>query len=439
MNEKFALFLLIFLLTLSYITSAYSTPNQESLKFLSIVYSPRVEVGQSAIISATLMHEKALIPTVTIYYVYFLNQTVLVGGWRVSQAKLEWTNGEGVSIYKAEIPNPAYAEVIPYNSKVIFYLEAKEPFGETLLTCNDTTRWNPYAQYDKYSYLIIDETPPSILSVETMPETPTELDSVTITARAMDDVSGIAKLELTYWVEGTPFIETMNATNTGFYVAVIPPQSSGTKVSYSVKAIDEAGNEKSTELYSYTVAVSPPIQIQQAKHALTYLTLAAVAIIIMAAIYLWRKGWRFPPKPECEHPKAMTLFMLLTFLIAAIIYYQLSQMGSPLIGLLIAAGAVASWSLLDPRAIAFTSNKLRLDRNPPLTLIVEALIMAFVGAITIIASASLRLHSLNHAYMLSVTVGKYVVGLMAAGLILQAIWPQLKDFKFFIEVEELKE
>jgi hypothetical protein len=41
--------------------------------------------------------------------------------------------------------------------------------------------------------------------------------------------------------------------------------------------------------------------------------------------------------------------------------------------------------------------------------------------------------------MLSVTVGKYVVGLMAAGLILQAIWPQLKDFKFFIEVEELKE
>jgi hypothetical protein len=29
--------------------------------------------------------------------------------------------------------------------------------------------------------------------------------------------------------------------------------------------------------------------------------------------------------------------------------------------------------------------------------------------------------------------------LMAVGLILQAVWPQLKDFKFFVEVEEVKE
>jgi hypothetical protein len=398
-----------------------------------------VEVGRSANITVTLTHEKAAIPTVTLYYVYFLNQTTLAGGWRVSQAKLEWTNGEGVSIYKAEIPNPAYAEAIPYNSKIIFYLEAKEPLGGALLTCRNATRWNPYAQHDKYSYLIVDETPPSILGVEAAPETPTELDSVTVTARAMDEVSGIAKLELTYWVEGNERVEAMNATHMGFYVAAIPPQPSGTKVSYSVTAVDGAGNEESTESYSYTVGVSPPIQIQQAKRALTYLALAAAALIAVAALYLWRKGWRLPPRLECEHPKAMTSLMLLTFLVAAVIYYQLAQLGSPLIGLFIAAGTVASWGLLDPRAVASTSNRLRLDRNPPLTLMVEALIMALVGAVAIAASASLRLHSLNHAYALSTIVGKYVVGLMAVGLILQAVWPQLKDFKFFVEVEEVKE
>jgi hypothetical protein len=135
----------------------------------------------------------------------------------------------------------------------------------------------------------------------------------------------------------------------------------------------------------------------------------------------------------------MTSLMLLTFLVAAVIYYQLSRLGFSLIGLLIAAGAVASWSLLDPRAVASTSSRLRLDRNPPLTLMVEALVMAFVGAFAIAASASLRLHSLNQTYTLSTIVGKYVVGLMAVGLILQAVWPQLKDFKFFVEVEEVKE
>jgi hypothetical protein len=67
------------------------------------------------------------------------------------------------------------------------------------------------------------------------------------------------------------------------------------------------------------------------------------------------------------------------------------------------------------------------------------MIMAFVGAFATAASASLRLHILAHAYTLSVIVGKYVVGLMVVGLVLQAVWPQLKDFKLFIEVEEVKE
>ena len=69
----------------------------------------------------------------------------------------------------------------------------------------------------------------------------------------------------------------------------------------------------------------------------------------------------------------------------------------------------------------------------------EGLIVALVGAVIVAASASLRLHSLDHAYTLAVVIGKYAVGLMAVGLILQALWPQLKDFKFFIEVEEVKE
>ncbi|MBS7658906.1 MAG: hypothetical protein QW487_07555 [Candidatus Bathyarchaeia archaeon] len=332
-----------------------------------------------------------------------------------------------------------YAETIPYNSKVIFYLEAKEPFGGTILTCENATRWDPYVQYDKYSYLITDETPPSILEVRLEPKDLTELDAASVTVRAMDNVSRIAKVELSYWVKGFEQVEAMNITQIGLYMASIPPQPSGTKVTYSVRALDNAGNEASAGPFFYTVAVSPSIQIQQAKRALTYIAFAAAVILVVAIAYLWRRGWRPTLKPECMHPKAMTSLMLLTFLIAAVIYYQLAQLGSPLIGLLIAAGAIISWILFDPRIIMLTPNKLRLDKTPPLTLIAEGLIIAFISIIVIATSALLRFHSLAHAYTLAVIIGKYVVGLMAAGLTLQAVWPQIKDFKFFIEVEELKE
>ena len=148
----------------------------EKLKILSLNYPATIDTGQQAIVEATILHNEASLPTVTLYYTYFLNRTILAGGWRISKAELNCTTGTGVSLYIAEIPNPAYNEKIPYNSKIVFYLEVKDPLEEVvLLTCNQSDRWNPYIQFDKYSILVVDESPPEIVEIKQEPEMPTEL------------------------------------------------------------------------------------------------------------------------------------------------------------------------------------------------------------------------------------------------------------------------
>ncbi|MEM3062362.1 MAG: hypothetical protein QW303_02280 [Nitrososphaerota archaeon] len=434
MQKSVIFLILIALISFLLVKPAFS----DNLQLLDVAYPSTIDSGKPIVVTATILHNKSSIPTVTLYYAYFLNQTILAGGWKIVKADLNYTNGLGVSIYEAEIPNPAYKEVIPYNSKIIFYLEINDPLEGVLLTCDENERWNPYAQLDKYSILIVDESPPEIIKVNQIPKAPTELDSVTITVTAIDNASGIAKVKLHYWIGEEETIEDMELTSEGFYAAVIPSQPKGKEVAYYAVAIDNAGNKAFSNIQSYMVASSPLLQSYQAKRVLTYLIVSAIIIIIilaLSALYLWRKGVKIAVKPlECKHPKAMTLFMIIAFAIAAILYYQLNQLGSPLIGLLIAIAIVASWSFLDPRALA--PFKLKLDENPPSTLIAEGLIIALIGGILIIGSATIGLHSLAYAYSLAVLIGKYAVGLMASGLILQLAWPYLKEIEVSIEVEE---
>ncbi|MGQ9640372.1 MAG: hypothetical protein ACUVUB_08025 [Candidatus Bathyarchaeia archaeon] len=438
MGRRSAAMMLLGFLLIQLSCIVVSATGQGDLKLLSVTFPKRVEAGQSADVTVTLTYGKAMIPTVIIYYIYFINQTMLAGGWRISQAKLEWT-GEGVSIYKAVIPNPAYIEAIPYNSKVVFYLEAKELSGRSLLTCGDATRWDPYTQHDKYFYLIVDTAPPKISEMKVDPERPTELDPVTVTVKAVDDASGVARVELNYWIGDVKRLEVMNQTYAWVYAATIPPQPSGVKVTCHVTVLDRDGNKASAGPLSYTVITSPSARAYQSRGMLIYLAIVGAATLLGATVYIWRSGWRLPPRfKECEHPWAMTIFMLLSLLVALIIYYQLSELGSLMIGLLVFGVAVASWGILDPRVTIPVPDKLRLDRSPPLTLMVEGLIIGLVTAVTVAASASLGLHSIEHAYEVATLTWRYVVGLMVTSLILQVAWPHLKDIKFSIEVEELE-
>jgi len=408
------------------------------LRLLSLDYPSSVDAGQAAIVKATILHSEFSIPTLTLYYTYFLNQTILAGGWKMAKMSLNYTDGVGSSLYMAEVPNPAYGEAIPYNSKIIFYLEVKDPLEGTLLTCDSDTRWNAFIQFDKYAILVVDESAPEILTVKQTPKNPTEIDSVTIAVEVVDEASGIASVNLHYWMGEVERVEAMELTSEGFYATVIPSQLRGVEVTYYIVAVDNAGNKAFSEPYSYIVAVSPLLQSYQAKRALTYLIIAAIAILVLALTYLWRKGVKLGGvKPvECKHPKAMTFFMLIAFALAGVLYYHLNQLGSPLVGLLTAIAVVASWGILDPRASTLIPVKLRLDENPPLTLTAEGWIIAIIGALAILAPALVGLYRLNYAYQLAVLLGKYAVGLMTSGLILQLAWPWLKEVEVSIEVEE---
>lgn len=427
------LFLTLFLASVHPSHGGYADP-----ELLGIAYPQMVDVGQPAIVTATILHNESSIPTVTLYYAYLVNRSVLVGGWKIAKVSLNYTNGLGVSIYRVQIPNPAYGESIPYNSRVVFYLEVRDPLGGGLLTCDPEMRWDPYTP-DKYAYIVTDETAPVIEAVAILPKEPTELDSVTVTAEVEDQASGVAVVELHYWIGEEEQVEVMEPSPEGVFSAEIPPQPGGLEVSYYVSAMDRAGNRAFSEVGFYKASISPAIQVYQARRMLTILLVAAVSILGVAAVYLWRRGFKPGVERKPPHPKAMTLFMLVSFAAAAAIYYQLSQMGSPLIGLLIAAAMVSSWSLLDSRANILIPSKLLLDRYPPSTLIAEGWIAALTGGVAVAAAILTGVYKLTYLYGLAVLIGKYAVALMVAGLILQLAWPYLKEIEVSIEVEELKE
>jgi len=100
--------------------------------------------------------------------------------------------------------------------------------------------------------IVAEKTPPEIVSVLRLPETPSYNQTVTILTSITDAVSGIQEAILSYSHDTTEKNVTMTQ-EAGGYTANIPAMPFATLVSYSVLASDKAGNWAESDIYSYIV------------------------------------------------------------------------------------------------------------------------------------------------------------------------------------------
>lgn len=98
------------------------------------------------------------------------------------------------------------------------------------------------------------EGPSTIKSVAVNPEAPTSFDNVTVTAK-VEGLQAPTKVTLEYTTDAGAQTVEMTGSN-GTYTGVIPAQPDGTKVSYKVTVLNEAGYTAVAEK-DYTVGDKP--------------------------------------------------------------------------------------------------------------------------------------------------------------------------------------
>ncbi len=96
---------------------------------------------------------------------------------------------------------------------------------------------------------------PSISNIVINPSSPTDTDDVIVSATITDNGT-IASATLTYDAGSGNTDITMSNTSGDIYAGTIPAQTSGTTVSYSITAVDNEGNNSTSDVSSYLVISS---------------------------------------------------------------------------------------------------------------------------------------------------------------------------------------
>lgn len=99
------------------------------------------------------------------------------------------------------------------------------------------------------------EGPSSITSVVLSPEAPTSFDDVTVTAK-VEGLQVVSTATLAYTAGSTAQTVSMASASSGTYTATIPRQPDGTKVSFTITVVNEAGFTTTAEK-DYTVGDKP--------------------------------------------------------------------------------------------------------------------------------------------------------------------------------------
>jgi len=412
------------------------------LEIVSVTYASYTAYDKPLSVNITVSHEPDFIPTVTVFYTYFLNQTSLATGWRIANTYLRWVNGQGLSIFTAVIPNPAYHEPIPItlNAKFVFYVEVRDDLGNVILSCRVTDRWNANVQDDKFAFTAIDPYPPNINWIKKSPRTPSSSDTVTISANVTDDGSGIATLMLRFKIrEGKSDSVVMSLWSQDVYIVEIPPQMSGVEVKYYLEACDKAGNKIMSMENTYTVISSSEEQLQQIRLVLASLSVVAIILLAVGALF-WRRNVRLGSGDEdrarCTHPRAMTMMMGCVLISAIWVYYQVLIKGLPLTGLIVAGMMILFWGLLDPRVSTKFLPKETFNRSPPTTLIAEAYLLALFSVLVLVIGCSIGAYDLFKVYTLAVILVESIVILSTSGLILMLAWPYVREISISLELSE---
>jgi len=442
MRKAFAI--LIFTILLLMLKPHAVSAEQRPLEIISVTSSSFTPCDEPLLVDITVTHDVNMIPTVTVYYTYFLNERAV--GWRISPAQLT-SASFGASAFTATVPNEAYHESLPLNTRIIFYVEARDGLGNIALTCNEKDRWNAGAVEGKYTFALIDPYRPTIRNVTRETPSPTSRDSVVILANVTDRGAGIDKALLIFSIDGG---KTWNSVlmnfSRGIYKAEIPAQEKGTRVSYYVEAYDKAGNIARSLLNEYQVSASLEEIQQQGLKELQFLALpilGATAVVLALAIFFHKRiEKKYVEKigaVECRHPNAMTLSFIGTIAIIGALCIQLMKSYTFLAFMLALATAVF-WSLADPRVNSLVPiRRIRIfDENPPATFIAGGYMLLLMGALGLFSKYLLDKYILgvpNYSvlYNLAIDIARYALVLLAAGILLQIAWPWLKEIEISVE------
>jgi len=134
------------------------------------------------------------------------------------------------------------------------YTVPPQSFGtEVVYAAKCQSRAGEWTETELRSYTVTeDETPPEIDSLDHSPETPTNLDEVTVSA-SITDGSGIDTAILSYSVDEGDWINVTMEQDGSVYTANIPAQAVGSAVDYKVMANDTFDNWDTSIDYSYVV------------------------------------------------------------------------------------------------------------------------------------------------------------------------------------------
>ena len=421
---------------------AYLTP----LRIMDVyVSSSSTPYDRPVTVEILVEHNGTVIPQVMIYYASFINMNVQRGGWRSSPAQLVFYNSPpGHSLFTTDVPSASHPEILPYPTKIVFYVEARDIIGNIVLSCREADRWDFTVEDDKYVIILEDPYPPKInqTSIEATPEEPTSIDEVTITAMISDDVklggSGVKEATLHYSLaNGRDWKSTpMTLREHEIWEGTIPPQPRDEKVVYYIKATDAAGNSVASDRLSYKVSPSP--QELQRQHLIMSAALALAAIVLAVLALVFRRRII----PYIKHRKATATVVLAALVIIGSLLYWFIEKGRWLWPTFILIIMAELWSLTNPkiRSVLVGSCRSALEyltrvfnENPPTVLIATCYALGLATAAGIFLLVVFRAYTLTAAYYMANLFAEYIFYLLVAGVLGQLL---LSAYKTHAEAKE---
>jgi len=422
----------MFLLVASFVfvqNGAIASAEDGHLKIISIISDSETPYDVPLTVDIVVAHNSSRIPVVAVYYAVFLNRTVQSGGWRFVGADLSYrVTGYNASVFTARIPSPVYNEALPYNTKIVFYVEAVDG-GNLVLSCREEDRWNANIQDDKLVFVLTDPYPPEILGTELLPLKPRSDEEVIVMANITDGRlgSGVDKVNLFYSSDkGRSWSSTRMEFVEGVrYEGTLPKYAKATEVLFYVKAWDRIGNSGKGNQTRYTV--QPSLAEEQLSEQILLISFLVPAVAFGVVAVKYRESVRRYTRVRA----AMLWTLAATLVIVGWLFYVFAISGRWLWPLFLGLVMIEVWSIVDPRVRGVIIGLIKpiseyltrvFEENPPTVLIATCYALGFAGAVIIAILAFTRRYTLMQAYSTANLIASYIFFLLAAGVVGQLIW-----------------
>jgi len=424
--------LLMFLLVASFVfvqNGAVASAEDGTLKIVSIISDSETPYDIPLTVDIVVAHNSSGIPAVAVYYAVFLNRTVQSGGWRFVGAYLSYrVTGYNVSVFTALIPSPVYDEALPYNTKIVFCVEAVDGVN-LVLSCREEDRWNANIQDDKLIFVLTDPYPPEILGTEFLPLRPRSDEDVIVMANITDGRlgSGVDMVDVFYSSDkGRSWSSTrMEFIEGVLYEGTLPMYAKDTEVLFYVKAWDSLGNSAKGNQTRYTV--QPSLAEEQLSEQILLIAFCTPIVVFGVVAVKYRVSIRRYTRVRA----AMLWTLAATLVIVGWLLYVFAASGRWLWPLFLGLVMIEVWSIVDPRVRGIIIGLIKpiseyltkvFEENPPTVLIATCYALGFAGALAIAILSYTRRYTIMQAYNTANLIASYIFFLLAAGVVGQLIW-----------------